>query len=139
MRTPGRRRFLPKSGATLAAVAAASVGAPHVIAQPKVQWRLSTAYPAAREQHGAALRLAKVVGEMSGGRFIIEIFPGGQIMSPFECPWPHDLSPEQRGLARATANAVQGQGRADPRAPPGDCQRWTTRRGTTTEPATRVH
>jgi TRAP-type mannitol/chloroaromatic compound transport system substrate-binding protein len=31
------------------------------------------------------LRLAKVVDEMSGGRFRIEVFPGGQIMPPFEC------------------------------------------------------
>ena len=34
---------------------------------------------------GAAQRLAKVVEEMSGGRFRIEVFPGGQIMPPFEC------------------------------------------------------
>src|SRR5262249_10162617 len=34
---------------------------------------------------GAADRLAKVVDEMSGGRFRIEVFSGGQIMQPFEC------------------------------------------------------
>jgi len=34
---------------------------------------------------GAAQRLAKVVDEMSGGRFRIEVFPGGQIMPPFAC------------------------------------------------------
>jgi TRAP-type mannitol/chloroaromatic compound transport system substrate-binding protein len=28
---------------------------------------------------------SKVVDEMSGGRFRIEVFPGGQIMQPFEC------------------------------------------------------
>ena len=39
-----RRRFLVKAGGTLAAVgAAAVVDAPNVIAQPKVQWRMSTA------------------------------------------------------------------------------------------------
>ena len=29
--------------------------------------------------------LATVVEETSGGRFRIEVFPGGQIMQPFEC------------------------------------------------------
>jgi TRAP-type mannitol/chloroaromatic compound transport system substrate-binding protein len=78
-----RRRFLATAG-TIAA--AAAVDAPYVIAQPKVQWRMSTAWTAALEIHqGAAQRLAKVVEEMSGGRFRIEVFPGGQIMPSFEC------------------------------------------------------
>jgi TRAP-type mannitol/chloroaromatic compound transport system substrate-binding protein len=39
-----RRRFIVKAGGTLvAAGAAAVVDAPNVIAQPKVQWRMSTA------------------------------------------------------------------------------------------------
>jgi TRAP-type mannitol/chloroaromatic compound transport system substrate-binding protein len=59
---------------------------PNVIAQPKIHWRMSTAYPPVRDQlQGAAQRLAKVVEEMSGGRFRIEVFPGGQILQPFEC------------------------------------------------------
>ena len=83
----GRRRFIAKTGGIVAATAAAAVTrAPHVIAQPKVQWRLSTAYPAVLDQlQGAAQRLAKIVEEMSAGRFQIEVFPGGQIMRPFEC------------------------------------------------------
>jgi TRAP-type mannitol/chloroaromatic compound transport system substrate-binding protein len=82
-----RRSFLTKiSGAIAAAGATAIADAPNVIAQPKIQWRMSTAYPPALDrQHDAALRLAKVVDEMSGGRFRIEVFPGGQIMPPFEC------------------------------------------------------
>ena len=82
-----RRRFLAKASGAMATVAAATIiDAPHVIAQPKVQWRLSTAYPPSLDQlHGAAQRLAKVVEEISGGRFRIEVFPGGQIMQPFEC------------------------------------------------------
>ena len=82
-----RRRFIVTAGGAVAAVAAAViVDAPNVIAQPKVQWRLSTAYtPSLDVLQGAALRLAKVVDEMSGGRFRIEVFPGGQIMQPFEC------------------------------------------------------
>jgi TRAP-type mannitol/chloroaromatic compound transport system substrate-binding protein len=82
-----RRSFLAKaSGAMAAAACAAIVDAPNVIAQPKVQWRMSTTWtPALDVLQGAAQRLAKVVGEMSGGRFRIEVFPGGQIMPPFEC------------------------------------------------------
>jgi len=71
----------------MAAVSAAAiVDAPNVIAQPKVQWRMSTAWtPALDHLQGAAQRLSKVVDETSGGRFRIEVFPGGQIMQPFEC------------------------------------------------------
>src|SRR5215470_14576241 len=85
--TMERRRFIVKAGGALAAAGAAVVvDAPHVIAQPKIQWRMSTAYPASLDVlHGSAQRLATVVEEMSGGRFRIEVFPGGQIMPPFEC------------------------------------------------------
>jgi TRAP-type mannitol/chloroaromatic compound transport system substrate-binding protein len=85
--TTGRRNFIAKAGGAMAAVTAVGLAdAPNVIAQPKVQWRLSTAYPPVLDQlQGAARRLAKVVEETSGGRFRIEIFPGGQIMQPFEC------------------------------------------------------
>src|SRR5688572_19954229 len=68
------------------AAAAAATGAPYVIAQPRVQWRMSTAWtPAFDVVQGAAQRMAKVVDEISGGRFRIDVFPGGQIMQPFEC------------------------------------------------------
>src|SRR6266481_2736447 len=82
-----RRRFIATaSGAMAAAAAATIVDAPNVIAQPKVQWRMSTAFTAVFDMHhGAAQRLAKLVEEMSGGRFRIEVFPGGQIMPPFAC------------------------------------------------------
>jgi TRAP-type mannitol/chloroaromatic compound transport system substrate-binding protein len=71
----------------VAAVAAgAVVDAPHVIAQPKVQWRMSTAWTSTLDVlQAAAERLAKAVEEMSGGRFRIEVFPGGRIMQPWEC------------------------------------------------------
>jgi TRAP-type mannitol/chloroaromatic compound transport system substrate-binding protein len=82
-----RRRFIATArGAMVAAAASAIVDAPNVIAQPKVQWRMSTAWtPAMDILQGAAQRLATVVEEMSGGRFRIEVFPGGQIIPPFEC------------------------------------------------------
>jgi len=69
-----------------AAVAATVVDAPNVIAQPKVQWRMSTTWTKTFDiLQGAAERFAKIVEEMSGGRFRIEVFPGGQIMQPFDC------------------------------------------------------
>jgi TRAP-type mannitol/chloroaromatic compound transport system substrate-binding protein len=82
-----RRRFIATAGGALAAAAAgAIIDAPNVIAQPKVQWRMSTAFTAVFDMHqGLAKRLAEAVEEMSGGRFRIEVFPAGQIMQPFEC------------------------------------------------------
>jgi TRAP-type mannitol/chloroaromatic compound transport system substrate-binding protein len=82
-----RRRFIVRAGGLVAGTAAtAVVNAPNVIAQPKVQWRMSTTWTAALDVlQGEAQRLAKVVEEMSGGRFRIEVYPGGQIMQPFEC------------------------------------------------------
>ena len=82
-----RRRFLATAGAVVAAAAATSItDAPHVIAQPKIQWRMSTTWtPALDHLQGAAQQLAKIVEETSGGRFRIEVFPGGQIMPPFDC------------------------------------------------------
>jgi TRAP-type mannitol/chloroaromatic compound transport system substrate-binding protein len=81
-----RRRFIATAGGLIAGAAATIVDAPNVIAQPKVQWRMSTAFTAVFEIHqGAAQQLAKVVEETSGGRFRIEVFPGDQIMPPFAC------------------------------------------------------
>src|SRR2546430_15711342 len=73
-----RRRFLATAGGAMAAAAGAVGHTPNVIAQPKVQWRMSTAFTAVFDIHqGAAQRLAKVVEEMSGGGVPGEGFPGG--------------------------------------------------------------
>jgi len=82
-----RRRFLVTAGGALVTAAAVPiVEAPNVIAQPKVQWRMSTTWtPALDTLQGAAQRLANVVDAMSGGRFRIDVFPGGQIMQPLDC------------------------------------------------------
>ena len=59
-----RRRFIVKAGGALAAAgAAAVVDAPNVIAQPKVQWRMSTTWtPALDVMQGTAERLAEARG-----------------------------------------------------------------------------
>ena len=82
-----RRRFIATAGGLVTAAATTTVvDAPHVIAQPKIQWRMSTAFSAAFDVHlRAAQQMAKVVEEVSSGRFQIAVFPGGQIMQPFEC------------------------------------------------------
>ena len=82
-----RRSFLLNaSGAVIAAAAAPIVDAPYVIAQPKIQWRMSTTWtPSLDILQGSAERLGKVVEAMTGGRFRIEVFPGGQIVQPFDC------------------------------------------------------
>ena len=81
-----RRTFLAKAGGAAAVAGAAMLDAPEVVAQPKFQWRLSTAWPKQLDMlQGSAHRLAQVVEEMRGGRGRIEVFPGGQIMQPFEC------------------------------------------------------
>ena len=46
---------------------------------------MSTAWTKALDVQTTAERFAKIIEEMSGGRFTIEVFPGGQIMPPFEC------------------------------------------------------
>ncbi len=82
----GRRRFIAKSGGLVAAIAATAIDAPNVIAQPKIQWRMSTTWtPKLDMLQGSAERLASVVDRISGGRFQIEVFPGGQIMQALDC------------------------------------------------------
>ena len=75
-----RRRFIVKAGGALAAAGIeAVVEAPSVIAQPKVQWRMSTAWARSLDVQRIAEQFAKVVEEMSGGRFQIEVFAGGPV------------------------------------------------------------
>ena len=81
-----RRMFIVKSGGLVAAVAATAIDAPNVIAQPKIQWRMSTTWtPKLDMLQGSAQLLASVVERITGGRLRIEVFPGGQIMLDFEC------------------------------------------------------
>src|SRR5262249_60805728 len=82
-----RRRFLAKAGGAMAAATmATTVGVPNVIAQPKVQWRMSTAWTAALDiLQGAAQRLGKVGEEVSGGWVRIAVFSRRPILQRFEC------------------------------------------------------
>ncbi len=84
---PDRRRFIVTASGAMATVAAgAIVTAPNVIAQPKVQWRMPTTLtPALDVPLGAVHRFSRMVDELSGGRFRIEVFPAGQLMPPLAC------------------------------------------------------
>jgi TRAP-type mannitol/chloroaromatic compound transport system substrate-binding protein len=77
-----RRRFLVKAGGTLvAATAVAAIDAPNVIAQPRVQWRMPTFWAPANDiLIGGAQKFARMVEEMSSGRFKIQVFAAGELM-----------------------------------------------------------
>ncbi|MCL6263105.1 TRAP transporter substrate-binding protein [Craterilacuibacter sp. RT1T] len=74
-----RRSFLKKAGAT--GVAAAVVSAPALAADgPTVRWRLASSFPKSLDTiYGAAEQLSKRVAELTGGKFQIRVFPGGEI------------------------------------------------------------
>jgi TRAP-type mannitol/chloroaromatic compound transport system substrate-binding protein len=81
-----RRRFILKGAALAAAAGAATrvVDAPNVIAQPRAKWRMATSWtPGLDVLHGNAHRFAKMVDEMSGGRFKIEVFAAGELIPAF--------------------------------------------------------
>ena len=77
-----RRRFFVKAGGLLVAAGATSVvNAPHVIAQPRFQWRMPTMWPPALDiLQGNAQKFAKIVDDLTGGRLKIQVFAGGELM-----------------------------------------------------------
>ncbi|MGL4437308.1 MAG: TRAP transporter substrate-binding protein [Giesbergeria sp.] len=76
-----RRSLIKQTG--IAGVLAAGV-APAVHAQAAIRWRLASSFPKALDTiFGAADTFAKKVNEMSGGKFVITVHPGGELMPPF--------------------------------------------------------
>src|SRR5689334_6254749 len=76
-----RRRFLIQRGG-IAGVLAAGI-APAVHAQAMTRWRLASSFaPPFDILLGAAQSFARKVGEMSGGRFQIDVHAAGELMSP---------------------------------------------------------
>lgn len=75
------RRFVIAKGG-MAAVLAAGV-APAVHAQALTRWRLASSYPRELDLlFGSAELFARKVGEMSAGRFQIDVHAAGELMSP---------------------------------------------------------
>lgn len=63
------------------AIAPAALAAPAVHAQERVKWRMATSWPKNLPGPGvAAAFIARRVGELSGGRFEIQLFGAGEIV-----------------------------------------------------------
>ena len=64
-----------------ASIAPAAVAAPAVVTQASVQWRLVSSYPKSLDTiFGGADVLANRVRAITGGKFDIRVFPGGEIV-----------------------------------------------------------
>ena len=77
-----RRDFLKKASIGAAAGAATTLAAP-AIAQslPNVKWRLTSSFPKSLDTiYGGADVLANRLRAMTGGKFDIRVFPGGEIV-----------------------------------------------------------
>ncbi|MCP4577548.1 MAG: TRAP transporter substrate-binding protein [Deltaproteobacteria bacterium] len=77
-----RRDFLKKAGiGAAAAVAATTVNAPAILAQKNYRWKMVTTWPSGLPvlQTGCE-RLAKLVGELSGGRLKIDVYAAGELV-----------------------------------------------------------
>ena len=80
-----RRDFLKKAGIGAAAVAAATVNAPAVLAQPSYRWKMVTTWPPKLDvlQEGCE-RLAKRIGELTNGRLKIQVYAAGELVPAME-------------------------------------------------------
>ncbi|MCX7363500.1 MAG: ABC transporter substrate-binding protein [Alphaproteobacteria bacterium] len=78
-----RRKFIRTAGVGAASVAAASTIAAPAIAQsmPEVKWRLTSSFPKSLDTlYGGSELFAKVLGEMSDGKFQVRPFAAGEIV-----------------------------------------------------------
>lgn len=84
----GRRSFLKQAGVGLAAGAGIMTGigaaAPFVHAEPTIRWRLASSFPKSLDAlFGPAEEFARIVGEMSGGKFTITVHQAGELLPAF--------------------------------------------------------
>src|SRR5215470_9886924 len=76
--TVSRRHF---SRLAAAAAATGAIAAPAVAQAPAIKWRLTSSFPKSVDAlWGASPTLARLVGEMSDGKFVIETFAAGEIV-----------------------------------------------------------
>ncbi|MDO9003499.1 MAG: TRAP transporter substrate-binding protein [Aquabacterium sp.] len=77
-----RRSFINRAG--LAGVLAAGAAPAIVRAEPSVRWRLASSFPKSLDTiFGAAEVFTKKISEMSGGKFVISVHAGGELMPAF--------------------------------------------------------
>ena len=93
-----RRSFIKRAGVA----GAFTVGtAPAVHAQTTVRWRLAHSFPKSLDTiYGTAETFAKLVGDMSGGKFTIQVFAAGEIV-----PALATLDGVQNGVIECTHTA----------------------------------
>src|SRR5699024_8450544 len=80
-----RRSFLKKAG--LGAVSGTATLAAPAIAQdnPKISWKMTSSYgPSLPPLFSTAQMFVKMIEEATGGNFDIRLYPGGEIVPPFE-------------------------------------------------------
>ncbi len=80
-----RRTFIKNAGAGAIAAGAVISGAPAVHAQKKYRWKMVTTWPKNFPGLGTgANHLAKIIGEMSGGRLTVKVYGAKELVPPFE-------------------------------------------------------
>ena len=76
-----RRDFIRTAGAT----AAVGAAAPAVMAQDTIEWKMVTTWPKNFPGLGTGAEyLARIIGEMSGGRLTVKVYGAGELVPPLE-------------------------------------------------------
>ena len=74
-----RRSFIKNTG--LAGILAAGTAPAFAQGSPAIKWRCASSFPKSLDTiYGAAEQAAKVVGEVTGGKFQIQVFAAGEIV-----------------------------------------------------------
>src|SRR5262249_4959545 len=74
-----RRHFAPAATASLATLAAAPALAQQT--SENVKWRLTSSFPKSLDTlFGAAATIARITGEMTDGKFVLNTFAAGEIV-----------------------------------------------------------
>jgi TRAP-type mannitol/chloroaromatic compound transport system substrate-binding protein len=82
-----RRSFLTKASiGGVAAAGAATLAAPAIAQEsPSITWRCASGFPKSLDTiFGAAETMAKYVSEATDGKFVIQVFPGGELVPALE-------------------------------------------------------
>lgn len=83
-----RRRFLTGALTAGAAGAATTLGSSFpkpALAQERTEWKMVTAWPKGLPGLGSsAERLADRINQLSGGRLVVKVFAGGELVSPLQ-------------------------------------------------------
>ena len=115
--TMERRKFIKKSALAVTAgglvagcssESTGSAGAPAIITQPNLRWRLISSFPRSLDTiYGAAEVFAQRVHALTDGRFDIRVYPAGEIV-----PYDQVLESVQKGTVQmGTRLAITSKGK----------------------------